>query len=376
MSLDAQRTGDQPLPVIFHGAAKDYFPIWLKNSIYSILTLGLYRAWALARDRRYFWGATSIDGVGFERFDEGSTLFAGMFKAWFVIGVLWVIMNIFVTLFGSMFASKGIDAPGIIVTLLVVFGFAFAAVYILGGMYHDGLIYRSRVTLWRGLHFDFSGEAKRTRIDMILKPGLIWLLSFGFLAPVAARMFVNHQVSGVTWGSAQTRTAPNWGPVWRGWFISIMIFFLFNTPIIMIVAGVVWVLYEEGVLEGDAIVVLIYMSAVPATVLASIASLAASAAFRAGLRNGVWNGARLGDLSILQCRYSPFRAGWIAGTNQIASIASLGFARPWAKVRMWRYWTSGLTVIKTGDFAAEAATTLSQRSSATGDAALDAGFGV
>lgn len=45
--------------LLFHGSWRDYGPIWLRNILFQPATLGIYASWAQARDRRYFWGATS-----------------------------------------------------------------------------------------------------------------------------------------------------------------------------------------------------------------------------------------------------------------------------------------------------------------------------
>lgn len=53
-------------PVRFHGKSGEYFAIWLVNALLTIITLGIYSAWATVRRRRYFYGNTEIAG---DRFD-------------------------------------------------------------------------------------------------------------------------------------------------------------------------------------------------------------------------------------------------------------------------------------------------------------------
>ena len=50
----------------FHGKGGEYFAIWLVNALLTIVTLGIYSAWATVRRRRYFYGNTELDG---DRFD-------------------------------------------------------------------------------------------------------------------------------------------------------------------------------------------------------------------------------------------------------------------------------------------------------------------
>jgi len=50
----------------FHGEGGKYFVIWLVNIFLSIITLGIYSAWAKVRTYRYFYGNTELSG---DRFD-------------------------------------------------------------------------------------------------------------------------------------------------------------------------------------------------------------------------------------------------------------------------------------------------------------------
>ncbi len=50
----------------FSGNGGEYFRIWIVNSILTILTLGIYSAWAKVRTNRYFYGNTVLDNATFE----------------------------------------------------------------------------------------------------------------------------------------------------------------------------------------------------------------------------------------------------------------------------------------------------------------------
>jgi hypothetical protein len=51
---------------VFDGRAGEYFRIWIVNLALSILTLGIFSAWAKVRTQRYFYGNTRLAGVPFE----------------------------------------------------------------------------------------------------------------------------------------------------------------------------------------------------------------------------------------------------------------------------------------------------------------------
>ena len=50
-----------PVPLRFTGMAGEYFRIWIVNLCLSVLTLGIYSAWAKVRRKRYFYGNTLLE---------------------------------------------------------------------------------------------------------------------------------------------------------------------------------------------------------------------------------------------------------------------------------------------------------------------------
>jgi hypothetical protein len=71
LSAHASRPiAEQPLPKIekftFTGSGSEYFRIWIVNLLLTIVTLGIYSAWAKVRKMRYFYGSTRLAGSSFE----------------------------------------------------------------------------------------------------------------------------------------------------------------------------------------------------------------------------------------------------------------------------------------------------------------------
>ena len=52
--------------VAFHGSGGEYFGIWIVNLVLTILTLGIYSAWAKVRRLKYFYGQTELAGARFD----------------------------------------------------------------------------------------------------------------------------------------------------------------------------------------------------------------------------------------------------------------------------------------------------------------------
>src|SRR5688572_19026630 len=54
------------IPFRFSGTASEYFRIWIVNTLLTIVTLGIYSAWAKVRNQQYFYRHTSLEGSSFE----------------------------------------------------------------------------------------------------------------------------------------------------------------------------------------------------------------------------------------------------------------------------------------------------------------------
>ena len=50
----------------FEGSGGEYFKIWIVNLALTIITLGIFSAWAKVRNKRYFYGNTFIADHNFD----------------------------------------------------------------------------------------------------------------------------------------------------------------------------------------------------------------------------------------------------------------------------------------------------------------------
>lgn len=54
------------IPFEFTGSGAEYFRIWVVNLLLSIVTLGVYSAWAKVRRKQYFYGNTVVGDASFD----------------------------------------------------------------------------------------------------------------------------------------------------------------------------------------------------------------------------------------------------------------------------------------------------------------------
>lgn len=192
-TIDTGPTKPPPEPEIarfsYHGRAGALAALTLGNVLLTVITLGVYRFWARARYRAYFWRSVRFLGDHFEYTGTGLELFLGFLIALVVIVPLAAtptVIELFVAVpFGPLYAAP----------LYVVF---FVLVYFLIGFAtFRARRYRLSRTAWRGIRAGQSGSAVRYAL-MMLGYTLLTMVTLGLTAPLAT-VRLQRYAMGHTW---------------------------------------------------------------------------------------------------------------------------------------------------------------------------------
>ncbi|MGH8623301.1 MAG: DUF898 family protein, partial [Burkholderiales bacterium] len=84
MAAGAATTAERAIRPEFTGSAGEYFRIWIVNLFFTLVTLGIYSAWAKVRKKRYFYGSTRLDGDSFDYFASPRTILKGRIVAFLI----------------------------------------------------------------------------------------------------------------------------------------------------------------------------------------------------------------------------------------------------------------------------------------------------
>ena len=83
---------DPPWPTVrgytYDGRLSELYAIFIPNLLLTIVTLGVYRFWAITRMRRYLWSRFVFLGERFEYTGTGGELFRGFLLAMLVLAAL------------------------------------------------------------------------------------------------------------------------------------------------------------------------------------------------------------------------------------------------------------------------------------------------
>ncbi|PPD56292.1 MAG: hypothetical protein CTY10_05065 [Methylotenera sp.] len=155
-------------PIIFKGKTAEYFGIWIVNLLLTIITLGIYSAWAKVRRKKYFYHNTLIESVGFDYHAKPISILKGRMIA-------------FAFFMGYSF-SANISPVLPIAFMLILFIF-------LPWLVVRGSIFNARNSSHRGLRFDFVGTIGQAAKVFIVLP-LLTFFTLGLIIP-----YISHEKS-------------------------------------------------------------------------------------------------------------------------------------------------------------------------------------
>lgn len=176
---------------VFTGTWREFLPIALSNLALTIVTLGIYRFWAKARERRYLWSRTHFIDDSLEWTGTGKEMFVGFL----------IVMAAFIPL--VLFISFGLQA--LLLRGAVLVGF-FVALLLYGGffyLYHvahlRGLRYRLSRTYWHGIRGGSDDGGWGYGLTGVWKMGVA-VIALGFLVPWALVQLWNRRWGAMSYG--------------------------------------------------------------------------------------------------------------------------------------------------------------------------------
>ncbi|WP_127519748.1 DUF898 family protein [Mesorhizobium sp. Z1-4] len=332
MDIQEAEAGAPPTPSMrreqftFTGTGREYFGIWIVNILLTIVTLGIYSAWAKVRRNRYFYGNTRLAGASFDYHARPVQILIGRI----VVLTILILYNLAATFFPV--------AGGILGVLFLL---------ALPWLVMRGLRFSARMTSFRNVRFDFTGGYGGAFLAYILGGLLTWG-SLGILAPIASQWMWRYTLDNLRYGDRPIDCDPRLEKLY-GQFVMPAAVFVIGL-VVVVVLGVSIFSLASGIgldLEDfssdfavGGILLAIYGAFLPFFLLFVLVSLL----YSAGARNVALSETVIDGQHLLASHIGRWRYAWIAISNFFATLFTLGLARPWAAVRMSRY-LAGVTVL-------------------------------
>lgn len=339
-------------PFEFRGSAGEYFRIWIVNLALSIVTLGIYSAWASVRTRRYFYANTWLAGSPFEYSARPLPILRGR-----LIAALMFLCYVFAGRTSPRLQLLAAALIAIVMPWLIVRGLAF----------------RARYSAWRGLPFRFEPDtpgAYRWYLAMYLLIPLTLGLIYPYIKAKQQQWTVQHHRYGNAEFDFKADLTDYYMVFWAT--IGLALAWAFAAAMALLVAmGIVHALLGPFATHQHPIVVVAvgYLIYVPMY-------LGIYAYSRSRMLNLLYNNAGLAGGHRLRSNLSYVAMLGIYLSNTCAIIFTLGMAVPWAKVRMVRYRTAHLVLQPAGDLDAFVAETTAQTDVSALGAEMDGLFSI
>lgn len=329
--------GDWPrkLTLEFHGSAREYFRIWIVNLCLTILTLGIFSAWAKVRKKRYSYSHTTLAGTPFQYLGRPVPILKGRLVAAIGFLVYYVSSNFVASWLPYVLIAGLAVAPWVIVRSV-----AFNARYSMfrNMTFHFSAGYRDALKalcpwfiipiLIVGMMFDWRGK--------YIMFGIAWSV-FAFSFPWLIRRLKKFVAENTVFGGKNGIFLATGRQFFGVYFKSGVI-----TILLMILATMTTVFFFKK--SPEKLGHLSYLAAIP-----MYAAYAVGYAYlQAKSGNLVWDNMHLGPIHFK----STLRWGellWLYITNAIGITFSLGLLIPWAIMRTLKYRIDNMRVLMEGE---------------------------
>ncbi len=310
----------QDKPFSFSGTGSEYFGIWIVNILLSIVTIGIYSAWAKVRTTRYFYGNTWVDDHSFEYHANPIAILKGRIIA---VGVLVLLQ---------------IPIPFIQIPLLIAIFFAVPWII------NRSLRFTARNSSYRNVRFDFQSTYGQAFIALILWP-IAGFLSLGLLMPVASRASRAFIVNNHRFGDRPLNADL---PLGRFYFIYL------EALLLLIGLGLIGSVIGAALLSGVELTEETQVGDLPISLFAGqflvfFAIIVIPVYVATRLTNLVLTNAILDGRHRFRSAMSPWSVVWITVTNVVAVVFTLGLLVPWAAIRLAKYRASKTTLRSAGN---------------------------
>lgn len=308
------------LPFAFSASTGGYARLWLSNLVLSILTLGVYSAWAKVRNLKYLYGHTQVAGGRFGYHAspiailKGRALMVGLF-------VLWQLSAEFSPLLQGLLGTGAL----LLTPWLAV----------------QAMRFRLANTSWSGMRLHFDGET-RDAYRAFFKSWFTLLLSLGLLWPLATLQKQRYLLPHSRLGQASLAITPCSGSLYLAVFGSILISFCFAALVTLLCASL---LYASQLLAPPAIAT--WLGNAVSAFGGLIWALASLSYARLSINRVLINHTSLlfnEQYHALSWRLPAYQRMELALINTLALAFSLGLAWPWVRIRTLRTTFNQLTL--------------------------------
>ncbi len=311
-------------PFVFKGKSGEFFKIWIVNIMLSIITLGIYSAWAKVRNRRYFYSNTLLMNMPFDYLADPIKILKGRLLA-FALFMIYILSSMLSPLLQSVIMLGFLPLLPWIIIKAIKFN-----------------LYNSA---YRNIRFHFDANYLKALWVFIGLPILV-ALSLGLAFPYFTKQRKKFVIDNSAFGTSQFELSITMGQVYSIFLKTIGIFLL----IFLLLATLLW----WQILGGN-----IPTFSLDSPVNLGITGMIIPLSFMLFYIIGYWywytniTNLVFNHTTLQQCQFESrlktTTMCWLYFSNIVAIIFTFGLLIPWAMIRTANYRISSLSIITDTD---------------------------
>ena len=339
--MEQNQTALRDTPIEFTGSGKEYFGIWIVNILLTIVTLGVYSAWAKVRTRKYFYNNTRIDGSVFDYHANP----VAILKGWAIVVLILLLQQVLVRI-------NVLYGLGMILLILAFVPWAMVRSRVFNlintsyrnvrfhfdrdykGLYVIFLTAPLPIIIGYGMMIYFSYtaqlEGRQPPTDLIGVAGLVMLVGVVFI-PFFIYRFYRFIISHSAYGKTYFESGFKAGNFYMIYFKA------FGLTLMLVAILIVTMFFVVGATHGNENKdVAAFLLTLPVMLIYLFGILYIRYFIEASKLNTIWSKTTI-STHRFSSRLKPLGFLWVVLLNTILIIVSFGLYIPWAKVRMTRY---------------------------------------
>jgi uncharacterized membrane protein YjgN (DUF898 family) len=317
----------------FSGTGWEYFRVWIVNLCLTLVTLGIFSAWAKVRKKRYIYSHLSLDDTPFQYLASPIPILKGRIIAAVLFLLYYSSSHFFSALYPYVLAAGAIMAPWVFIRS-ISFNCRYSAYRNLSFRFNGRYLQAFKVlSAWGiipvylvGIFFQFWGAA-----------WVAGILMFGFMLyyPWWMKNIKEFTVTHTSYGGHYGQFSATGGSFFKIYLVSGLLVLLFSLFSVIFIA--------VGVIPFSGNPYSLYLFSAPVY----IGYIFAYAFIKANITNTVWKNIGIGPI-FFECRFRTMDLVKLYLTNAVGIIVSAGLLIPWAVIRTFRYRVEHTQVFNSG----------------------------
>jgi uncharacterized membrane protein YjgN (DUF898 family) len=332
----------------FTGSSNEYFRIWIVNVFLSVITLGIYNAWAKVRTRQYFYANTRLDGHPFEYLGNPIAILKGNLVVGLGAFLYSVIQRV------NPFLSLGI---------------ALIASLVFPYLIYQSLRFMASNSSYRNIRFRFHGTLKQAYTEYLFYPLLI-LVTGGLIYPYIQlrqhQYLLNNAAYGTSRNTFNGKSDFYYGIYIRIVLMSIALYAVFAVIVVFIVTSSRGI--NIGSFGSNPYAVFFFLVPIYA-VLLLMGALFQQYAY-VNIHNYMFRESGIPGKVRFVSHLDTWTMVKLQIVNLLAIIFSLGLMSPWAKIRKTQYILNNMSLVSSGGLE-DVMADVAESQNAIGDAVTD-----